>query len=340
MPTTTHKALPLPTQGVTTTWGDALNNYPFTYLDTMLGGITTKSLSSGDVALSAAESRTLMVRLTGTISADILVTTLCQGFTLVENLTSGSFTVTFTNAATYGGTPVGTPVAIPQGGGYVVMSDTTNGSRLVLPGGAGAASVGRVGEFAGTTVPTGWLKANGALVSRASYAALWTYATLSGNLQTDANWVANAMYGCFSSGDGSTTFRLPDLRGYFRRGWADDATGNQDYGRSCGMFQDQAVQNHIHPVTVTDNHRHFSFNTTNSTFGSLPSLTNANYPIFSRDITGGYNNYVIGGGSSAPSIGLTSLATSAIAAVTTNNTGGNAQNRPQNVAMMVCIAYA
>jgi len=340
MPTTTYKALPLPTQGVTTTWGDALNNYPFAYIDTMLGGITTKSLSSGDVALSAAESRTLMVRLTGTISADILVTTLCQGFTLVENLTSGSFTVTFTNAATYGGTPVGTPVAIPQGGGYVVMSDTTNGSRLVLPGGAGAASVGRIGEFPGTTVPTGWLKANGSLVSRASYADLWTYATLSGNLQTDADWVANAMYGCFSSGDGSTTFRLPDLRGYFRRGWADDNTASQDYGRTCGMFQDQAVQNHIHPVTVTDTHRHFSFNDTNSVGGPLPTLTNTNYSIFSRNISGGYNNYVIGGDSYTPTLGLTSLATNAITAVTVNNTGGNAQNKPQNIAMMVCIAYA
>jgi microcystin-dependent protein len=303
--------------------------------------MTTKTLAATDLPLTAAESRTAILRFTGVLTADVLVTTLCQGFTFVENLCSGAFNVTFTNALTYGGAGVGTPVTIPQGGGYVVASDAVNGSRLVLPTtGTGAATAGRIGEFPGTTVPTGWLKANGALVSRASYSALWAFAAASGNLQTDANWVANSMYGCFSSGDGSTTFRLPDLRGYFRRGWADDATGNQDYGRTCGTYQDQSVANHIHPVTVTDaGHRHFSFNVTDSVSGPFPTLTNANYPIYRREITSYYSNYTIAGNTTAPTIGLTSLSVTGITAVTTNNTGGTAQNRPQNVALMVCISY-
>jgi microcystin-dependent protein len=339
--TTPYKGLPLPVQGVTTTWGDALNNYAFTYIDEMLGAITTKTLASSPVVLTAAESRSLALRLIGTITADVLVTTACQGFTLVENLTSGAFSVSLTNSATVGGTAVGTPVVIPQGGGYIVLSDVVNGSRTMLPVSAsGSATVGRIADFPGTTVPYGWLKLNGALVSRASYPALWTFATLSGNLQTDANWVANAMYGAFSSGDGSTTFRLPDVRGYFRRSAADDATGSQDYGRATGSFQNQSVANHIHPTSITDpGHRHFQFNTTQSTSTSPPPITGSNYPIYSFAASSFYSDYTIQGGTVQPTLGLTSLDITNISVTIQNNSGGTAQNRPENVAFMTCISY-
>jgi len=62
---------------------------------------------------------------------------------------------------------------------------------------------GMVGYFGNTTPPTGWLQCNGAAVSRATYAALFT--------------AIGTVYG---SGDGSTTFNLPDARGMFLRGWA------------------------------------------------------------------------------------------------------------------------
>ncbi len=95
--------------------------------------------------------------------------------------------------------------------------------RAVTP--AGLAAVlsmttppGVVTAFAGTAAPTGWLKCNGALVSRTTYAAL--YAAI------------GATHGV---GDGSTTFKLPDLRGEFVRGW-DDGRGI-DPGRSFGAWQ-------------------------------------------------------------------------------------------------------
>jgi microcystin-dependent protein len=62
---------------------------------------------------------------------------------------------------------------------------------------------GMVCHFGNTTPPTGWLQCNGAAVSRATYAALFT--------------AIGTVYG---SGDGSTTFNLPDARGMFLRGWA------------------------------------------------------------------------------------------------------------------------
>jgi phage-related tail fiber protein len=70
-----------------------------------------------------------------------------------------------------------------------------------------AAPPGFIDFYAAATPPDGWLKANGAAVSRTTYAALF------------------AIIGTtFGSGDGSTTFTLPDLRGIFARGW-DDGRG-------------------------------------------------------------------------------------------------------------------
>ena len=87
-----------------------------------------------------------------------------------------------------------------------------------------AAPSGAVMSFAMNTAPTGWLKANGALVSRTTYASLFS-----------------AIGTTFGAGDGSTTFALPDLRGYFNRNW-DDGRG-VDSGRSFGSLQDTRVNN-------------------------------------------------------------------------------------------------
>ena len=87
-----------------------------------------------------------------------------------------------------------------------------------------ATPTGSVYTFAGATVPTGWLKCNGALLSRTTYAALFA--------------VIGTTYG---AGDGSTTFALPDLRGEFVRGF-DDARG-VDSGRALGSKQGDAIRN-------------------------------------------------------------------------------------------------
>jgi microcystin-dependent protein len=64
-----------------------------------------------------------------------------------------------------------------------------------------AAPSGAVQAFAGAAAPTGWLLCNGAAVSRATYAALFA-----------------AIASAHGSGDGSTTFNLPDYRGRIIRG--------------------------------------------------------------------------------------------------------------------------
>jgi microcystin-dependent protein len=89
-------------------------------------------------------------------------------------------------------------------------------------GGSGVAA-GTVAHFAAATAPSGWIKANGAAISRAIYAKLFT-----------------AIGTTYGGGDGSTTFNVPDLRGEFIRGF-DDGRG-ADISRNFGSGQNFATQ--------------------------------------------------------------------------------------------------
>lgn len=86
-----------------------------------------------------------------------------------------------------------------------------------------ATPAGAVQFFAMDTAPVGWLKANGAAVSRTSYASLYT-----------------AIGTRFGAGDGKSTFNLPDLRGEFLRAY-DEGRGVDD-GRQLGTAQSDTVQ--------------------------------------------------------------------------------------------------
>ena len=100
---------------------------------------------------------------------------------------------------------------------------------------------GVVFAFGGTAAPTGYLLCDGTAVSRTTYAALFT-----------AIGVAHG------SGDGSTTFNLPDYRGRFIRGRDagqgrdPDAAGRTtmasggNSGDNVGSLQGHAFQTHTH----------------------------------------------------------------------------------------------
>lgn len=68
-----------------------------------------------------------------------------------------------------------------------------------------AVPAGTVLYFANSTPPEGYLKCNGAKISREEY-----------------NRLFNAIGTIFGEGDGVSTFNLPDLRGEFIRGWDDE----------------------------------------------------------------------------------------------------------------------
>lgn len=106
-----------------------------------------------------------------------------------------------------------------------------------------AVAVGTVASFPFTAAPPGYVKLNGALLSRTAYPALWAAASASGNIVTEASW-SGGNSGAFSTGDLSTTFRLPDARGEFMR-WYDDSRG-VDSGRSISARQADVLKDHNH----------------------------------------------------------------------------------------------
>jgi microcystin-dependent protein len=92
--------------------------------------------------------------------------------------------------------------------------------------------VGMVSYFGASSVPVGWLECNGQSVSRTLFSDLFNY--------------IGTTYG---SGNGSTTFNLPDLRSEFIRGW-DNGRG-VDSGRAFGSSQTHAIENHTHQFNYT-----------------------------------------------------------------------------------------
>ena len=110
------------------------------------------------------------------------------------------------------------------------------------------APAGAVVYFARNSAPAGWLKANGAAISRAVYADLFA-----------------AIGTTFGAGDGFNTFNLPDLRGEFVRGW-DDGRG-VDTGRAFGSSQADAFRAHTHAGSAASDGAH-AHTASSSTTGS------------------------------------------------------------------------
>lgn len=93
----------------------------------------------------------------------------------------------------------------------------------------GRGEVGEIKPFAGSTIPTGWLLCDGSAVSRTTYSELFT--------------VIGTTYG---TGDGSTTFNLPDLRDRFMVGAGDTYNLNSKGGASTVTLDTTMIPAHTH----------------------------------------------------------------------------------------------
>lgn len=159
---------------------------------------------------------------------------------------------------------------------------------------------GSVIYTASSTAPTGFIKANGAALSRTIYADLFA-----------------AIGTTYGSGDGSTTFNVPDLRGEFIRGF-DDGRG-VDSGRILGSTQSDLIENHKHHVVSS---------TTGAVTYPNTTVTSSNQVSYGYS-GGGYERYILSGVSGVANIGLSSNPT----------TNGGSETRPRNVALLACIKY-
>lgn len=184
---------------------------------------------------------------------------------------------------------------------------------------------GMVAAFARNTPPTGWLKANGAAISRTTYAALFA-----------------AIGTTFGAGDGSTTFNVPDMRGEFLRGW-DDARG-ADSGRGFGTWQDSDNKSHAHTTSTTSHVHSHSWSGTTSSDGqhthtiwrgkasgntSTASVHGDNMSFDGASSAAGAHTHTVSGTTSGDTHTHT---------VTVNASGGS-EARPRNRALLFCIKY-
>lgn len=149
---------------------------------------------------------------------------------------------------------------------------------------------GMLMPYAGSSAPTGWLLCYGQAVSRTTYASLFA--------------VISTTYG---SGDGSTTFNLPDLRG--RSIFGQDNMGGSAASRltTAGSGVDGATLGASGGNQALASHTHTYSGTSGSTTitGSFPTASNVNVPggaysgVFSQGTSYGGNggnaqdNYIV-----------------------------------------------
>ncbi len=89
---------------------------------------------------------------------------------------------------------------------------------------------GAIVAFGGSAAPVGWLLCDGAAVSRTTYDALFS-----------------AIGTAFGTGDGSTTFNLPNFKGVSPTGvGSQDINGRTKTGPALGEVREDQMQGHYH----------------------------------------------------------------------------------------------
>lgn len=167
--------------------------------------------------------------------------------------------------------------------------------------------VGSVVPWPMTTVPTGWLEADGSAVSRTTYAELY------------------AVYGtAYGVGDGSTTFNLPNYKDYFLRGF--DAAGTDAASRTDRGDGTTGAAVGTKQAAATAAHTH-----TGTTNATAPTIQVANVPQSTTTFQ------TPGGVAAGISLGTqNATGTSHTHAFTTDSTGGT-ETRPKNITVKFII---
>jgi len=209
------------------------------------------------------------------------------------------------------------PPALTSNISLTLPSSITNGGFLQTDGSgnlsfqivAGVPS-GAVFCIAVASVPSGYLECNGQSVSRTTFAALFA--------------VIGTQYGA----NNSSTFKVPDLRGEFIRGF-DNGRG-VDSGRSVASSQSHQHPQHNHAVSasssssVTDpGHKH-----------------NLNFNMGSIISSGGAFGLKDSGNADRMFTATTGISVSTSTSISQSNRGGtsnSSETRPRNIAMMYVI---
>ncbi|WP_459749856.1 tail fiber protein [Pseudomonas sp. 3A(2025)] len=167
----------------------------------------------------------------------------------------------------------------------------------------GPSEAGMVSMFAMASAPNGYLKANGAAVSRTTYSVLFA-----------------AIGTTYGTGNGSTTFNLPDLRAEFIRGLDDGR--NIDTGRVIGSAQGSQNAEHNHVAS-------------SSSSGAHTHTVNVK-----GDRASGEGNQVYGDEDFYKDpLNLPTTSAGAHTHTISVSPSGGPEARPRNIALLACIRY-
>lgn len=150
-----------------------------------------------------------------------------------------------------------------------------DGTLNAIGGSGGTVSdtlpIGSVVKWFSTTIPTNWLECNGQAISRTEYAELFA--------------VIGTKYG---SGDGNTTFNLPNIKGKTTVGLDIDDTDFNELGKTGGEKTHTLTENEIPPMDVHMT-QHTWFDR-----GGLEAGGAVNRKVVAGGGTGGSPEFVIG----------------------------------------------
>lgn len=149
---------------------------------------------------------------------------------------------------------------------------------------------GVVFPFAGSTAPYGYLVCDGSAISRADYPSLFA-----------------ALGTSHGSGDGSTTFNLPDYRGRFMRGVDGTAGRDPDKASRTHPVTGLVIGDTVGSVQGDENKPHDHFTVVNTAGQSGTDLTSLN-SLAKRGLkdASNYDWYFLMGSATAPNIGKSS----------------------------------
>lgn len=135
---------------------------------------------------------------------------------------------------------------------------------------------GRVSWTGADDAPTGWLIADGTAVSRTTYAGLFA-----------------AIGTTFGSGDGSTTFNLPDINGRFIGGVDPSAVGFTG-GAGTVTLSTANLPSHTHSISSDGSHQHTAVYTSaaggTSSGNGIPAHNSTPSGTWTSESSGSHNH--------------------------------------------------
>lgn len=158
-----------------------------------------------------------------------------------------------------------------------------NTGKVNVAGGGGSVPSGAIMMFPSATIPTGWVACNGQELDNTIITNLPLYGVIG-----------------YTYGGTGNKFNVPDLRGYFVRGWDDRTTNRVDpqTDRAVGSTQEDEIKSHNHSIATNT--------------GGNQRIPNQLQSYFSAQGDEAYNSGFI------------------------TNTGGS-ETRPKNIALVYCI---